>query len=162
MLPWFHSPELASEAMVTILALALLIIRAHRTGFSIFRLDVFTDRNFAFAAFYNFMVSALLFVAVVFLPALAQGPLSYSATLAGFTIVPRAILMTLTMLVVGRLIGRISYRLLLCTGWVLMAAGLAILARIEPTEALAWILVGSMVQAIGAGFLFSPQARSPS
>ena len=141
--------------MVTILALALLIIRAHRTGFSIFRLDVFTDRNFAFAAFYNFMVSVLLFVAVVFLPALAQGPLSYSATLAGFTIVPRAILMTVTMLVVGRLIGRISYRLLLCTGWVLMAAGLAILARIEPTEALAWILVGSMVQAIGAGFLFS-------
>ena len=32
--------------------------------------------------------------------------------------------MTVTMLVVGRLIGRISYRLLLCTGWVLMAAGL--------------------------------------
>ena len=156
--PWLQSPELASEASVTILALVLLAIRSNRSGFSIFRLDVFKDLSFAGAAFYNFMTSALVFVAILFLPALAQGPLSYSATLAGFTIVPRAILMTLIMLLVGRLIGRVSYRILLGAGWVLMAAGLAILARIEPAHALAWMLTGSMVQAIGAGLLFTPHS----
>jgi DHA2 family multidrug resistance protein len=156
--PWLDSPELASEAAATIISLILLIIRSNRTGFSVFRLDVFKDMNFAAAAFYNFMTSGLLFVAVVFLPALAQGPLSYSATLAGFTIVPRAILMTLTMLLVGRLIGRVRYPLLLGSGWFLMAVGLAILSRIEPAEALAWMLAGSIVQAIGAGLLFTPHS----
>ena len=152
--PWFQSPELASEAGITLFALALLSVRSSRTGFCIFRPDVFKDLNFAAAAFYNFMVSGLLFVAIVFLPSLAQGPLSFSATLGGFTIVPRAILMTLTMLLVGRMIGRVSYRILLGLGWVLMAAGLAIMARIEPTEPLLWMLAGSIVQAIGAGLLF--------
>jgi DHA2 family multidrug resistance protein len=156
--PWFQSPELASEVGVTIIAVVLLGIRSTRTGFSIFRPDVFKDLNFAAAAFYNFMASGLLFVAVVFLPALAQGPLSFSATLGGLTIVPRAILMTLTMLVVGRLIGRVSYRILLGSGWVLMAAGLAMLAHIEPTEALLWMFAGSIVQAIGAGLLFPPHS----
>src|SRR4051812_1766476 len=152
--PWFQSPELASEAGITLFALALLSVRSSRTGFSIFKPDVFKDLNFAAAAFYNFMASGLLFVAIVFLPALAQGPLSFSATLGGFTIVPRAILMTLTMLLVGRMIGRVSYRILLGVGWVLVAAGLAIMARIEPTEPLLWMLAGSIVQAIGAGLLF--------
>jgi MFS transporter, DHA2 family, multidrug resistance protein len=155
---WLESPELVSEATVTILALALLCIRSGRSGFSVFRLDLFKDVNFAGAAFYNFMTSGLVFVAVVFLPALAQGPLSYSATLAGFTIVPRAIVMTLAMLVVGRLIGRVRYPLLLGTGWVLMALGLGILARLEPAEALIWMLVGSTVQAVGGGFLFTPHS----
>ena len=154
----FHSPELASEVGVTIIALALLAIRSNRAGFAIFRLDVFKDMNFAAAAFYNFMASGLLFVAIVFLPALAQGPLSYSATLAGFTIVPRAILMTLTMLAVGRLIGRVDYRVLLGSGWILMATGLAILAHIEPMEALEWMIAGSIVQAVGAGLLFTPHS----
>jgi DHA2 family multidrug resistance protein len=156
--PWLHSPELASEAAATVISLVLLGVRSRRIGFSVFRLDVFKDLNFAGAAFYNFMTSGFLFVAVVFLPALAQGPLSYSATLAGFTIVPRAVLMTLTMLLVGRLIGRIRYPLLLGAGWLLMAVGLAILARIEPADALAWILFGSTVQGIGAGLLFTPHS----
>jgi DHA2 family multidrug resistance protein len=156
--PWLGSPEVASEALVVILALVLLILRSHRTAFVIFRLDVFADRNFAAACFFNFLVSGLVFVAVVFLPALAQTSLSYSATLAGFTIVPRAVILTLTMLVVGCLIGRTSYRVLLGFGWVLMAAGLGILSQTEPSNALGWILAGSMVQAIGAGFLFTPHS----
>jgi MFS transporter, DHA2 family, multidrug resistance protein len=135
-----------------------LAVRAKRTGFSIIRLDIFKDAYFAAAAFYNFMTSGLLFVAVLFLPVLAQGPLGYSATLSGFTIVPRAVLMTLTMLLVGPLIGRVSYRLLLGTGWLLMAAGLAILSDIEPTQALLWMLAGSIIQAIGAGLLFTPHS----
>ena len=156
--PWLQSLELASEASVTILCLVLLALRSNKSGFSIFRLDVFKDIRFAAAAFYNFVTSALVFVAILFLPALAQGPLSYSATLAAFTIVPRAMLMTLVMLLVGRLIGRVSYRILLGAGWVLMATGLAILAHIESVHALAWMLTGSMVQAIGAGLLFTPHS----
>src|ERR1044071_3515398 len=156
--PWLQSLELASEGRVTILCLVLLALRSNKSGFSIFRLDVFKDIRFAAAAFYNFVTSALVFVAILFLPALAQGPLSYSATLAAFTIVPRAMLMTLVMLLVGRLIGRVSYRILLGAGWVLMATGPAILAHIESVHALAWMLTGSMVQAIGAGLLFTPHS----
>src|SRR5947207_3124549 len=125
---WLGSPELAIELSIAFLAVLLIAVRARRGAFTLFRLDLFRDVNFTIAAFYNFMTSALLFVAVLFLPALGQGPLGYSATLAGAMIVPRAVLMMLTMLIAGRLIGKINYRILLASGWILMATGLTLMA----------------------------------
>jgi len=153
---WFHSPEIIGEAVITVAAFGLLAARAQGTGFSAFRPDVYKDINFVMAAFYNFMLSAILFVTVVFLPLLGQGPLGFSAALAGSMIVPRAILMTLVMLLVGRSIETIGYRLPLVSGWLVMAAGLIVLSGIRPEQGLAWIIAGSAIEAIGAGMLYTP------
>ena len=153
---WLHSPELLSEAAVTVLGFTLLAMRARTAGFTVLRLAVFKDLNFAAAGFYNFMTSALLFVAIVFLPSLGEDALGYHAVLAGVTIMPRAILMMLTMLLAGRLIGTIDYRILLAAGLLLMAAGLAMLSHIQAAEGVTWIVAGSTVQAIGGGLLFTP------
>lgn len=152
---WLISPELLAEAAVTILGVIGLVIRAQSFGFSVFRPDVFKDINFTVAVCYTFLTGGMLFVVVLFLPSLGQGPLGYSATVAGFTIFPRAVFMTLAILVAGRLSGRLNYRILLGAGWVLTAGGLALLSEIEPAQALAWIIVGSSVQAVGAGLLFT-------
>jgi DHA2 family multidrug resistance protein len=153
---WLQSPELLGEAAACILAFSALLLRARRTGFSVFRPEIFKDVNFSVAAFYNFMTSGLVFVVIVFLPALGEGPLGYSATLAGFTIVPRAILLMLMLAVMGELVGRIDYRILLSAGWLMMSAGLAILARIQPADGLIWLIAGSTIQSAGAGLLFTP------
>jgi DHA2 family multidrug resistance protein len=155
---WLNSPELLTEAAVTSIAFGLLAFRAWRFGFSVFRLDVFRDVNFAVAAFYNFLTSGMVFIVVVFLPALSEGPLGYAATLAGFTIMPRAVLLMLMMLVAGELVGRMHYGILLSSGWVFMASGFAILSQIQPADGLIWLVIGSMVQAIGAGLLFTPHS----
>ncbi len=153
---WFHSPEIIAEAVITVAAFGLLAVRAQGTGFTAFRPDVFKDLNFVTAAFYNFMLSAIMFVTVLFLPLLGEGPLGFSAALSGSMIVPRAVLMTLVMLLVGRSIERIGYRVLLVGGWLLMAAGLIVLAAIRPEQGLSWIIAGSAIQAIGAGMLYTP------
>ena len=153
---WLTSPELLCEATATVAGFGFLALRARTLGFTVLRLAVFKDLHFAVAAFYNFMTSALLFVAIVFLPALGEGPLGFDATLAGITIMPRGILMVLAMLVAGRLIGTVDYRVLLASGLLLMAIGLLMLSRIQPADAVAWIIGGSSVQAIGAGLLLTP------
>ncbi|MBV8889567.1 MAG: multidrug efflux MFS transporter [Alphaproteobacteria bacterium] len=153
---WLESPELIAEAAIAALACAVMTLRAPRAGFRVFRTDVFGDRNFAVSAFYNFVTSALLFTTIVFLPALGEIALGYDATLAGLTIVPRGVLMVLTMLVVGRLIGRVGTRILLAGGLALTVAGLAIVSKVQPAHAMAWMVAGSTVQAIGAGMLFTP------
>lgn len=155
---WLQSPELMGEGLVAVVASALLVARARGGAFTVIRTAVFRDVNFSTAAFYNFTMSALLFVAVVFLPLLAEGPLGMSATISGATIVPRALLMTAMMLAIGRIIGRVDYRILLAAGWLLMAAGLAILAAIRPETGLERLIVGSTIQAIGAGMLITPHS----
>jgi DHA2 family multidrug resistance protein len=147
-----------AEGGIAAICFTLLILRARRGSVAVFRPEVFRDINFATATFYNFMLSSLLFVTVVFLPALAEGPLGYPAGLAGTLIVPRAMLLMTVMLLVGPLIGKIDHRILLSTGWVLMAAGLFMLASLRPSQSVMWIITGSVVQSFGAGLLYIPLA----
>lgn len=155
---WFESQEILAEAAIAAGTAALLGWRASYSGFAVFRPDVFRDVNFAAAAFFNFMLSALLFVAVVFVPLMAEGPLGYPATIAGSLIVPRAVLMTAVILSVGRVVGKVDYRFLLAAGWLLMAVGLAILSNVRHADDVLWIIVGSTIQAIGAGMLYTPHS----
>jgi len=69
---------------------------------------------------------------------------------------PRAVLMMLIVLAVGQVIARIDYRFVLMVGAVLMAAGLALLTEIRTPGDLHWIVVGSTVQAVGAGLILMP------
>jgi len=155
-LSWFHSPEIIVEAVIAVAAFTVLGLRARGPGFTAFRPDVFKDVNFVTAAFYNFMLSAILFVTIVFLPLLGEGPLGFSAALAGSLIVPRAILMTLVILFVGQSIERFGHRFLLLGGWLLMAAGLVVLSGTRPEQGFAWIIIGSAIQAVGGGMLYTP------
>jgi len=153
---WLQSPELFAEAAIVAIAFALMAVRTRRLGSTILRFEVLKDLNFALAAAYNFLMSAVLFTTIVFLPAVAQGPLGYGATIAGLTIVPRGALMIVAMLLVGQMSGRVDYRILLATGWLLMAAGLVLLSAIPQVDGAIWIIAGSTLQAIGGGMLFAP------
>jgi DHA2 family multidrug resistance protein len=153
---WLRWPEILGEVSVAVIALGAIAARVSHSGLTILRLDVFKDVNFAAAAFFNFMTSALLFTAIVFLPILAQGPLGYSATIAGLTIVPRGILMMLVVLAVGQVFGKIDVRIVLAVGSGLMGAGLALLATIQSSDALLWMVLGSTIQAMGAGMILMP------
>jgi DHA2 family multidrug resistance protein len=153
---WFASSEITAEGLLAIAAFALLVVRAQYSRFAVVKAVVFKDINFSVASFFNFMLSALLFVAVLFVPLLGEGPLGFSATLAGALIMPRAIFMTMMMLLVGRIIGRIDLRILLAIGWALMAAGLAVLSQVRLEHSILWIVVGSTIQAVGAGMLYAP------
>ena len=153
---WLNSPELVGEAAIVVVAFSALALRAQRSGFTVFQPEVFKDVNFAAAAFYNFVASALLFTTLVFVPLMGEGPLGYDATVAGFTIVPRGILMMLMILLMGRLIGRVDYRILLLTGVMLMAAGLVTVSAVRPGNAAFWLVSGSTIQAAGVGMLYTP------
>lgn len=153
---WFTSSEIVAEGLLAVTAFALLVLRARYSKFAVVKAVVFKDVNFSTATFYNFMLSALLFVAVLFIPLLGEGPLGFSAALSGALIMPRAILMTMMMLVIGRLIERVDLRLLLAIGWVMMAAGLAVLSQVQFDHSIWWIITGSVIQAVGAGMLYAP------
>jgi MFS transporter, DHA2 family, multidrug resistance protein len=152
---WLESPELIAEIVIVVIAFAGVALRAQRNGFAAFRLAVFRDINFAAGVCYNFVSSALLFVTIVFIPALCQGPLGYSATVAGMTIVPRGIATMLMMLLIGKLIETVDFRLLLACGIVLSAGGLLMLSAAKPPDALTWLVIGSTLQSVGGGGLLT-------
>jgi DHA2 family multidrug resistance protein len=79
---WPPSAEVIVEAMIAIMAFVAITVRSIHVPFSLFKFEVFKDINFTVSIFYNFIVGALVFTTIVFLPALSEGPLGYNATLA--------------------------------------------------------------------------------
>src|SRR5205823_2062802 len=153
---WPLSAETAAEAAVAVLALAGIAIRSVRSQFTLFRFQVFRNLNFAAAVFYNFLIGALLFTTIVFLPALSEGPLGYDATQAGLALSPRGIATMATMLAVHYLIDRVDHRALLGIGIIITSAALMLMSRVPPDRGGLWLATASAIQGIGVGLLFTP------
>jgi len=153
---WPLSTETALEAAVAALALAGIAIRSIRSQFTLFKFEVFRNLNFSAAVFYNFLVGALLFTTIVFLPALSEGPLGYDATEAGLALSPRGIGTMATMLAVHYLIDRIDNRALLGTGLVITVGAFVLMSRVPPDGGEIWLAAASAIQGVGVGLLFTP------
>lgn len=153
---WPYSAEILAEAVIAVLALAMVASRSVRSQFALLRCEVFRNLNFVTSVFYNFMVSALLFTTIVFLPALSQGPLGYGATDAGLALSPRGIGTMATMLAIGYLINKIDHRLLLTTGLLITAAALVLISRVPMQGGETWLAAASAIQGLGVGLLFTP------
>lgn len=154
--PWPPSTEVSVEAAVAVLALSVIAIRCIRSRFSMFRFEVFRDINFTTSVCFNFMVGALVFTTIVFLPALSEGPLGHDATWAGLIISPRGIGTMATMLAVGYLIDKIDHRVLLVMGMTITAAAFELISRMPPQGGEMWLAVASAIQGVGVGLLFTP------
>jgi DHA2 family multidrug resistance protein len=153
---WPLPSEILAEAAVAVLALAAIAMRSIRSQFSLFDLRVFGNRNFATSAFFNYLVGALLFTSIVFLPALSEGPLGYNATQAGLALSPRGIGTMATMLLVSCLIDRVDSRALLVAGFVITAGALAMVSQAPVDGSEIWLAAANTIQGVGIGLLFTP------
>jgi len=97
---WPPALETIGKGAIALTALAAIVALSRRSQFHLFRFDVFRDVNFAVATVYNFMIGALLFTTIVFVPALSEGPLGWDATQAGLALAPRGVGTMATMLAV--------------------------------------------------------------
>ena len=154
--PWPSRRRSSSKPTLAVLAFAAIAVRSARSPFSLFKFQVFGNVNFATSAFYNFIVGALLFTTIVFLPALSEGPLGYDATQAGLALSPRGIGTMATMLAVRYLIDRIDNRALLAGGIVITACGLALMSQMPLDGGEIWLAAANAIQGIGVGLLFTP------
>jgi MFS transporter, DHA2 family, multidrug resistance protein len=152
---WPPSPELLGEAGTALAAAVVIAWRTRRARFHLFRFAVFGDVNFALAAAYNFLIGAMLFTTIVFVPALSEGPFGWTATQAGLVIAPRGIGTMAMMVAVRWLIDRVDHRMLLTAGLVITAVAVGLMAAPAPAEA-PWLAVLSLTQGVGVGLLFTP------
>ena len=153
---WPLSAEIILEAGFAVLALAAIAVRGARAQFSPFRLQVFCDLNFTTSVFYNFIVSAVLFTTIVFVPSLSEGPLGYDAIQAGLALSPRGMATMAMMFAVGCLIDRIDHRIFLVSGLLITAGALVLISWVPPHDGEIWLASASALQGLGVGLLFTP------
>ena len=127
---WFHSMTIIVLSIIATLGFLAFIDHALRKRErALFQLALFKDRNFTTA---TLMITAMglgMFGATLLSPELLEGLLNYPALTAGLVLVPRGIVAMLTMMIVGRLIGKVDTRILIGLGILIFSVGLFEMTR---------------------------------
>jgi DHA2 family multidrug resistance protein len=128
---WFHSPLIATLAMVFPVTLVLFVVWELTRSKPVMDLRMFRNRNFAAAAAMIYVFGLQIYAITVFTPQYVQAFMGYNAELAGMTQAPGALLMILLMPIVGKLVTRIEARWLIALGFLLSALALFHMTNVD-------------------------------
>jgi DHA2 family multidrug resistance protein len=155
-LDWFTSWEIRIEAGLCIACTWMFVIQIATAKHPLFNARMFTDRNFAFALFFMAVTGVLLLAGLALLPPLLQSLFGYSVLQSGYLTAPRGVGTLVSMMLAGRLTGRIDARLLIFLGIGLLAFSLWQMAGFTLIMGSQEIIVSGFVQGLGLGFIFVP------
>jgi DHA2 family multidrug resistance protein len=155
-LDWFGSGEIWIEAIVAASAFYLFVVHTFTADAPFVRPALFRDRNFAAGTLFIAVVGVSYLASLALLTPYLQNLMNYPIVTAGLVMGPRGIGTMATMMVVGRLIGRVDTRILLAFGLALTGWGLYQMTGWTPDVSQATIIGNGMIQGAGLGFLFVP------
>ena len=122
----------------------------------LFERAMFTDRNFATSLVFMAVTGVLLLAGLALLPPLLQNLYGYSVLQSGYLTAPRGIGTLISMLIAGRLTGKVDARLLVGIGVSCLGLSLWMMtgfALEQPTGPVIW---SGIVQGLGLGLIFVP------
>jgi DHA2 family multidrug resistance protein len=153
---WFSSGEIIIEAVVAASALYLFIVHTLTTEKPFVRPDLFRDRNFAAGVVFVSVVGLTYYSSLALQPPYLQELMNYPVVTAGLVMGPRGVGTMASMLIVGRLVGRVDTRILLGIGLALTAWSFYTMTSWTPDISQSAIIGVGIVQGVGLGFLFVP------
>jgi MFS transporter, DHA2 family, multidrug resistance protein len=153
---WFSSGEIIIETVIAASAFYLFIVHTFTAERPFVRPSMFRDRNFATGMIFIVIVGLTYYASMALQPPYLQQLMNYPVVSAGIIMGPRGVGTMVSMLIVGRLVGRADTRVLLAIGLLLTAWAYYAMTGWTPDVSRASIVGVTMVQGFGLGFLFVP------
>ena len=153
---WFSSGEIILEAVIAVSALYLFIVHTLTAEKPFVRPALFRDRNFTAGTIFVAVVGLTYYASLALQPPYLQGLMNYPVVTAGIIMGPRGVGTMASMLVVGRMVGKVDTRALLAFGLALTAWSFYAMTGWTPDVSQQSIVIVGVVQGVGLGFLFVP------
>jgi DHA2 family multidrug resistance protein len=153
---WFDSWEIILELGLAIGAAWMFVVHLATSKDPLFDRSMFADRNFSTALVFMAVTGVLLLAGLALLPPLLQNLYGYSVLQSGFLTAPRGIGTLISMLLAGRLVGKIDSRLLVGIGISLMGISLWMMTGFALDQPSQPVIVSGVVQGLGLGLIFVP------
>jgi DHA2 family multidrug resistance protein len=155
-LDWFDSWEVWIELALAVSGAWMFVVHLATGRHPLFDPKMFADRNFAFALAFMAVTGVLLLAGLALLPPLLQILYGYSVLQSGFLTAPRGIGTLVSMMLAGRLTGKVDARLLIFCGIGCLALSLWQMSGFTLVMSSRPIVVSGLVQGLGLGFIFVP------
>ncbi len=153
---WFESGLIAGMGITSVVALALFTWRELTAPAPAVNLRIFKDSVFTAGSLIGMIMFAILLASMFLLPVFMQELLGFTAMQSGLALMPRTLVMMAVVPFVGRLYGKISPRLLIGVGVLLISYGSWLVSHVTLQTTSAGITHAIMVQGVGFACLFVP------
>jgi DHA2 family multidrug resistance protein len=153
---WFQSNWICWLAVISVFSLIGFIMREFTAEHPLVDLRVFKNRNFAVGVLLMLSLAAILYGTTAELPLFLQTLMGYPALQSGYAMSPRGIAAFVTTFIVGRLVGRIRMRWMLCFGFAMLAESSFMLSDITLQVSQMRVIWPSVVNGIAISFIFVP------
>jgi DHA2 family multidrug resistance protein len=159
-LDWFSSKMIVWCAVLSTVGFVGFIVRELATRFPLVDLRILKNRNFAVGNLMILLVGALLYGTTAILPLFMQNLLNYTALAAGLAMTPRGIGAFAATILVGRISGHISNRVLIIASSLLLAYACFALGNINLQVAPGNLLWPIIISGVASASIFVPLTTS--
>lgn len=153
---WLGSVWIRWTMVISFIAMIAFIAREFAAEHPLVDLRVFKNRNFAVGVFLMTLLAGILYGTTAELPLFMQTLMGYPALQSGLTQSPRGVAAFITTFMVGRIVGKIRNRYLLCFGFSLLAFSSWKLSSINLQVSAASVIWPSVLNGIAISFIFVP------
>lgn len=153
---WFSSGWIIWCTAIAVTAIITFIIWELSVKEPIVNLRVFLNRNFAVGTLLIACVGIVLYGSTALLPLFLQTLLGYPAVQSGMTVSPRGFGSIVSMIIVGRLIGKVDGRFLIMFGFAVLAYSTYMLTGINLEVASRNVTWPLIISGFAMGFIFVP------
>ena len=153
---WFGSGFIVLMSALAAIGIATAIVWLLWTRKPVVNLRVFGDRNFAIGSLTTVGTFSILYASAVVIPQLAQTVLGYNATWAGFILSPGALLLTVLIPIMQRIMPLVQTRFIIFVGFLILGSSLLYSHTVPPDVSFGTLALMRMLQTLGLAFLFVP------
>jgi DHA2 family multidrug resistance protein len=153
---WLSSGEIVIETIVCCSALYLFLVHTFTSARPFVKPALFRDRNFTGGVIFIALVGLTYYASLALQPPYLQDLMNYPVVSAGLVMGPRGVGTMASMLVVGRLMGKLDIRLLLAIGLGLTAWSFNSMTGWTPDVSMIQVVRVTVIQGVGLGFFFVP------
>jgi DHA2 family multidrug resistance protein len=155
-LDWFDSREIVLAACVAAVAFYVFLVQFCLAPRPFISPKLFADRNFSVGAILYAIMGLIMYASLALLAPYLQTLMDYPVMTAGIALAPRGAGLMLAALICGRVMGRVSARLLVGIGFLVGAYALHAMTQWTPDVSQSSVLTVGFIQGISIGFLAIP------
>lgn len=153
---WFASPFIRIFAVLAVAGIVGATYWLLYAKKPVVDLACLKDRNFALGCVCIAAFATILYGSAVLVPQLAQQQLGYTAMLAGLVLSPGAVLITMEIPLISKLMPYVQTRFFVMTGFILLGCALVYSHTLTPDVDYITLVKMRSAQSLAIGFLFVP------
>lgn len=153
---WFDTTWICWLTGISIFSFVFFYVWELEYKYPIIDIRVFKDKNFLFGTAISSIVNVVLYSTLLLIPLFSQSLIGYSPSASGLTMLPRAVICLIGLLLMGEVAKYIENRILAAIGFVIMAIAVFMLSCLNTTSSMLSIVIPNLILCFGVAVTFVP------